>query len=229
MAPASRPSMTCSCQLDATTATRRSWQSNGPGVRCSVAAHRRRLRPRWVVDVAGQPGELVAHPVALGAQVGQVVVVGPRRQRHPLGDRDPVGLQARRAWPGCWSAAGRCRRRGRAGSGRPRRSGARRRAARGRGSRRRCRGRRPAAGRPAAWRAARCRGPRGRAGRAPRRGPPCTISSSASSSCGPQSQRSEPNTSPVRHSECTRTSTGSPPVSSPGRRTPARRARCRRS
>ena len=30
---------------------------------------------------------------------------------------------------------------------------------------------------------------------------------SAASSCRPQSQRSEPNTSPVRHSECTRTST----------------------
>ena len=30
---------------------------------------------------------------------------------------------------------------------------------------------------------------------------------SAASSCGPQSQRSEPSTSPVRHSECTRTST----------------------
>src|SRR5213592_1458423 len=28
-------------------------------------------------------------------------------------------------------------------------------------------------------------------------------------SCAPQSQRREPNTSPVRHSECTRTSTGS--------------------
>ena len=38
---------------------------------------------------------------------------------------------------------------------------------------------------------------------------------SAASSCGPQSQRSEPNTSPVRHSECTRTSTSSPSETSP--------------
>ena len=33
--------------------------------------------------------------------------------------------------------------------------------------------------------------------------------------CGPQSQRRDPNTSPVRHSECTRVSTGSSPVTSP--------------
>ena len=32
---------------------------------------------------------------------------------------------------------------------------------------------------------------------------------------GPQSQRSEPKTSPVRHSECTRTSTSSPSPRSP--------------
>ncbi|SKZ84039.1 Uncharacterised protein [Mycobacteroides abscessus subsp. abscessus] len=37
----------------------------------------------------------------------------------------------------------------------------------------------------------------------------------AASSCGPQSQRSDPNTSPVRHSECTRTSTSLPVPSSP--------------
>ena len=37
----------------------------------------------------------------------------------------------------------------------------------------------------------------------------------ARSSCSPQSQRIDPNTSPVRHSECTRTSTLSLPATSP--------------
>ena len=59
------------------------------------------------------------------------------------------------------------------------------------------------------------RGPRGRGGRRPRRGPASATRSSAASSCAPQSQRSEPNTSPVRHSECTRTSTLSCPATSP--------------
>ena len=45
--------------------------------------------------------------------------------------------------------------------------------------------------------------------------PSAAMRSSARSSCVPQSQRIEPNTSPVRHSECTRTSTFSLPATSP--------------
>ena len=66
----------------------------------------------------------------------------------------------------------------------------------------------------AACSAGRCRGPpapcRG-ARRAPRR----RSAASACSSCSPQSQRSEWKTSPVRHSEWTRTSTFSAPSTSP--------------
>ena len=48
-----------------------------------------------------------------------------------------------------------------------------------------------------------------------RRGPPRAISSMARCSWGPQSQRCEPNTSPVRHFECIRTSTSGWPATSP--------------
>ena len=61
----------------------------------------------------------------------------------------------------------------------------------------------------------RCPGPRGRAGTRPRPGPRSAMRCIAASSCGPQSQRSEPNTSPVRHSLCTRTSTFSSPCTAP--------------
>ena len=40
--------------------------------------------------------------------------------------------------------------------------------------------------------------------------PSAATAAIAASSCAPQSQRREPSTSPVRHSECTRTSTSSP-------------------
>ena len=51
--------------------------------------------------------------------------------------------------------------------------------------------------------------------------PSSTIASSADRSCAPHSHRRAPNTSPVRHSECTRTSTSSRP-----RGSPRTRARC---
>ena len=136
--------------------------------------------------------------------VGVRCRAGPAR---PRGCRSPPGS---RSCPGCWSSAAPTRCRGRAAPGSRCRSGGRRRAGRGRGWRRRCRGRRPAAGRPAAWRRGRCRVPRGRGGRPPLPCPRRRSPRSASSSWGPQSQRSLPKTSPVRHSLCTRVSTGSP-------------------
>ena len=45
---------------------------------------------------------VVAHPVALGAQVPQVLRVGAHRQRHPADDRAARSPPGRRAWPGCW-------------------------------------------------------------------------------------------------------------------------------
>ena len=72
--------------------------------RGAVPAHRAtpgsRRRP-------GRSGMAVAHPVALGAQVAQVVRVGPRRERHLGVDRDPEVRPAPRTSRGCWSAAAR--------------------------------------------------------------------------------------------------------------------------
>ena len=90
-APASRPSITSVCQLAATTATRRSLASNG-----STAAAPSPLTgapPRARGVQASRSGRTVAHPVPLGQQVGEVVVVGVRRQRDPLGDGDAVLLE----------------------------------------------------------------------------------------------------------------------------------------
>ena len=140
----------------------------------------------------------------------------------PVGDlvahRDPGGLRNCAALSGLFdsrstpahtqrvpaSARRRCSR------GRPRAGPARR-------SRRRCRGRRPAARTRRACCTGRSPGPPG-AGRAGTRRPRRSAST-ASASCGPQSQRAEPKTSPVRHSECGRTSGTSPGV-------PRTNARC---
>src|SRR5215467_4023130 len=54
--------------------------------------------------------------------------------------------------------------------------------------------------------------------------PSRSMMASALWSCEPQSQRREPNTSPVRHSECTRTSTGSSVRTSPFTRATGRRS-----
>src|SRR5918995_3569310 len=97
-APASRPSMTWACQLAATTATRRSWQSVGcaGGPPCPAMSDRSCAQVARS-DVSGkrhlQVGEMVTHPVPLGQQVGQVVVVRVWRERYPLGDLDPVVLE----------------------------------------------------------------------------------------------------------------------------------------
>ena len=113
----------------------------------------------------------VRFSIALGLQVAQVLRVGVHRQRLAGRRSAARSPRARRAWPGCWSAAASSGCRGRRGSARRCRSRGRRRAGRARGSRRGCRSRRPAAGRPAACAAGRCRGPRGRGCRARRRGP----------------------------------------------------------
>jgi hypothetical protein len=76
---------------------------------------------------------------------------------------------------------------------------------------RRCRGPAPAGCTPGSCGRCRCRGPRGHAGRRGRPGPPRRSPPWRPSSCTPQSQRIEWNTSPVRHSECTRTSTSRSP------------------
>ena len=108
---------------------------------------------------------------------------------------------------GCWSAVAPCSRRGRPGSAHRSRSRGRRPAARGRG-----------------WRQhvaaivlqlvrgslciSQCRAPRGHACR--HDSPALRRWCADRHRAGPQSQRCEPNTSPVRHSECTRTSTSVP-------------------
>ena len=89
-----------------------------------------------------------------------------------------------------------------------------RREARAAGSPRRCRARSPGARRPSACSAGRSRGLPGPC-RAGRRAPRPRSACSASSSCSPQSQRSEWKTSPVRHSEWTRTSTSGWPSTFP--------------
>ena len=178
--------------------------------RCGSYPRRRTYStPRSVFGVVL---EAVAEPLALGAQVGRVVLVLVGDEGHPAGDVDPEGVEARRL--------------GRVVRQQPdvpdaevaqdRRADAvlrgRRRAGRARGWRRRCRSPGPAARRPAACGRCRCRGPRGRTGRRRRRGPRRRSSPSPRASCGPQSQRREPKTSPVRHSLCTRTRTSSAAV-----------------
>src|SRR5215207_6335653 len=93
-APASNPSITGVCQLAATIATRRSWQSVG----CAAGAPCPAMSDRSCAQAVGgagcrQVGEMVPHAVPLGQQVGQVVVVGVRREGHPLGDLDAVVLE----------------------------------------------------------------------------------------------------------------------------------------
>ena len=63
-----------------------------------------------------------------------------------------------------------------------------------------------------------------------RKPPASVMRSTASRSCGPQSQRWLPNTSPVRHSLCGRTSGGGPPApdAPAAARSPEPRARCSR-
>ena len=82
----------------------------------------------------------------------------------------------------------------------------------------------PAARTPAACSAARCRAPPAPCTGA-RRGSSAAICARRRSSCSPQSQRSEWKTSPVRHSEWTRTSTSSRAVDVAAAR--ARRGACR--
>ena len=96
-APATSPSMTSVCQEAATMATRRPLPS-------AVTAGRR-VHSRAGSLVARVDHEVVAHPVALGAQVG--AVGGVRRDREALDGRDvdAVARIALRPWPGCSSAA----------------------------------------------------------------------------------------------------------------------------
>ena len=91
-APSSRPSMTWVCHRAATTPTERSLQSTGSSAGAPaplIEPRRGRSRIGVVAAVARQVREVVTHPVALGAQVAQVVRVRPWRQRDLGVDGDP--------------------------------------------------------------------------------------------------------------------------------------------
>ena len=127
-----------------------------------------------------------------------------------LDHRDAGGLQARRP---CWIVGEQPdlgRSRAPAASPPHGHSRARRRQSRAGDWRRPCRARGPAASKRGSCWPGRSRGPpaEGRAGPRRRLSP---MMCSASLSCGPQSHFSDPNTSPVRHSLCSRTSGGLPP------------------
>src|SRR5882757_7621611 len=111
-APSSRPSMTVACHCAATTATR---SSAAPSTVDSIGApsplipsHSPRScnsRPREAAEsctIGQMPGscawllevEVVAHAVAFGFQVTQVLGVGVHGQGYPSDDAQPVALEA---------------------------------------------------------------------------------------------------------------------------------------
>ena len=156
----------------------------------------------------------VSELIPLGGQIAPVLVVRDDLDRHLLDDREPEPVDAGELLRVVREDADR----GQAEVGEDlvadpvvARVGGE---AELRGSPRPCRAPAPAARRRAACSAGRCRGPP-----APCRGstprPSRAIWASACSSCSPQSQRSEWKTSPVRHSEWTRTRTFSAPSTSP--------------
>ena len=202
--------------------------AGGPGVaeRRTVGSRDDR-HPPHPASTAGLNGSLgnAVQVVSLPRLRGEVGAVGGR-EVHAVGTRlstsDPGRLRAGAALSGLLvSRSIRSHPQRRAASARPRCSRARPRRTRARGWPRRCRARRPAARRRRACCRARCRDPpaAGRAGSRPRR----AMRSTASRSCGPQSHRWLPRTSPVRHSLCSRTSG----TRRPDRRAAVARARAR--
>ena len=187
-APSTRPSMTFSCHWAAITATRRSPQlrtdsSGAPlpltfllsasDVRagCVAAAVLTGCRRSDGGPAVVQPGQVVPHPVPLGAQIAQVVLARLDGHRLTAGDREAVpdergglvGVVGHQPDAAHAEVVEDLRR--------PPRSRGRRRAGRAPGWRRGCRGRAPGVRTRAAWTAVRCRGPRGRADRRRRPGP----------------------------------------------------------